>query len=161
MRSLSKSTLQYYRSSRPCYSKAHLRFESTVFSNTPLQRVLYWKVLHMPWCYRQNSHRSKGTKIPSIEYSHMWTETWESGTFLYSLPKNFQCLFMTFDKSNSAVAFIKSFIKQQHLALTASSSAMTLTLLCVKILLTFTEFPLPSQYAVTLPDPSATLPGWL
>lgn len=83
----------------------------------------------------------------------------ESGTFLYSLPKNFQCLFMTFDKSNSAVAFIKSFIKQQHLALTASSSAMTLTLLCVKILLTFTEFPLPSQYAVTLPDPSATLPG--
>lgn len=41
MQNLPEPSLQYYRSSRLCDTKVHLRFENTVFSNTPLQRVLH------------------------------------------------------------------------------------------------------------------------
>lgn len=160
MQSLPKSTLQYYRSSRLCYSKVHLWFENKVLCSPTLLYRGCFTERHCTWpdVTDKIPIGQKGQRSHQLNAVICGQKYGESGTFLYSLPQNFHCLFMTFDR-HSAITFIKSFVKHQHLSLTASSSATTLTLLCVKILFTFTEFPLPSQYAVTLPEPFATLPG--
>lgn len=72
------------------------------------------------------------------------------GIFVCPLPKNFQCLFLTYD-GHSAVTFIKNQLDTSTFFLSGCKSTMIAILLLLKILtFTVTEFPLLSYYSVTL-----------
>lgn len=74
----------------------------------------------------------------------------ENGIFLCPLPKNFQCLLLTYD-GHSAVTFIKNLSDTSTFFLSGCKSTMIAILLLLKILtFTVTEFPLLSYLSVTL-----------